>query len=435
MNNTEYSHNVAELFTQLKDKIGHDAEAATLLANLHDHLKGNIDALAIEKRVDEQVCATYEMATFTDNEGTPSSYLEFFATTLARLGFALSMARESKVSNDDLEYLSAKVTDAVNGNFDAKALTIAIQTQVEAQRFVESVFTPLIELTQRVLNVETPTPFYKREHLENLLSSKRQGLKVIEEAIAAYDSSVEEAFQENVARLLETEETRLKLFRTEGYKDPAVEVSPIFEFYEDQLLLNIQTLKRQQTWGSQARQSHEADLTRLDETIAEIAGLEQSLRGFDERGRGAKDAHEDLPGMIADMLESDKAAAAFRARMSEAGYVMKSDPVQTNGSPAFEVQSRDGSRKFFVSAQARYFTGSDAGLNDFFKAIEAADAAANFEAFEDKMEAAGYGRSNLNLIDASMALKAATTEEEREEALKLAVIEQNLHEAFERGQS
>jgi hypothetical protein len=278
MNNSQYSSDVADLFQQLQARVGHDAQASEILTNLHDHLKRNIDTLAIERRVADQVAGVYEFdAAEPSNIKAPENFLTFFENARAHVGFAMAMARDAEVSKDDIEYLNAKVQDALGGAYDIKALSLTVPTQAEVKRVIDEAYTPLIDMTQRIMSIETPANFFNDAQIEHLIRVKTDLRERAEGFIAGYDPAAEDAFQAGIQAKLAIETGRLASFKRDGTKDPAVVVSPLFEFYEDQILLNIQVIKGEQEAGSQERRIYERALADREAAVTEIAQMEALL--------------------------------------------------------------------------------------------------------------------------------------------------------------
>jgi hypothetical protein len=285
--NTKYDTQIETLIETLRDTVAHEPALCSILDEFSDKISANTAALTIDRRVRDQVGGVYEFLAVDETETAsdlPGNYLDVLNIGLAHIGYALAMARVSNVTKDDLEYLTAKVEDALSGNYNGRYLHFRVPTKAETQKALEaSSLLPAVEMAQRVLSIEVPAVPRNPKQVEFLIEQKRQLLARHREVIEAYDPQIEARFQAEADAQLEIERRRLYDFKTEGKVDPAVVVSPLFSHYEDQILLNIQQLEGKKQNGSSERWYFEKAQAEFEALTIEIAALEETLAPLNAR--------------------------------------------------------------------------------------------------------------------------------------------------------
>lgn len=270
-----------EIFA-LVDRLGadlkHDAKAASLLGELAKHIRS---ANATEERIQKKVGGEYVFAEAASEATVPTNYLEFLVSTLARVGMVYEMARKAGLSNDDVAYINTRLGEAQAGNFVADAAGVTIPSKWEiAERTVAESFGPIVDLAERVLKIETPKTNYKREQIEQLLVAKRASLASAETLIATFEPMVEEAFQRNIEEKLKVAEEALAAYQQTGEVPDGTEafpMSPMFSTVEDQLLFNLECLRKAEQRGSPERQAVERAAEEVINLRGEIQEIERSL--------------------------------------------------------------------------------------------------------------------------------------------------------------
>ena len=267
----------------LRAHIGHDKISAEILDKLVEHISSPVGAtISIEKAINERVSSVYaiEHRTETSQEDATETFTDLFNAALSRVGYLMSLAR---IACDDMqiEYLTAKVDDTIKGAFDENAVPYTIPSRADANQSAEAIenfVAPLVEMTQRVLNVQSDRAFvHNLKQAQYLLDTKMDALARALETMAAFDEANEEAFMLDMDAKLAIEQTRLSSFKETGAKDPLVEINPMFgsstSAYEDTLLYNIQLLSSRRVKGSDAKWAYEhskGEAARLEIEIADL---------------------------------------------------------------------------------------------------------------------------------------------------------------------
>jgi hypothetical protein len=261
--------------------MAHDAKAAALITQLQDHFE---KTGKIGKRIETAVANKYDFTT-TEIDARPiTTFTQFLEATIAQVGLVSEMAKAATLKDDERAYIQARLSEAQEGHCDPEASRIKVLSRLEVhQRVVAASYEPVVELAQRVLNIDTPSTRFRPDQIERIIGIKSAALDRAQKVIDAYDMEAEKDYLADIEAKMTVERERLKRHREEGYVDPQVEVSPVFAHYEDQILLNIHQLDGRLRSGSPDRigylnASNEAEVLR-----DEIAALRISLVPIKEK--------------------------------------------------------------------------------------------------------------------------------------------------------
>lgn len=268
----------------LKKEFGHDAGASSLIEKLNSYLTKNSTIIAMEKEIVAQTNDkfSFEFITKTNDAKPvlPKDFMDIFNSATLQLSYAFQIARQADLTPDQIAYLEAKVIDRTRADLTEKErldVGYFVPTKEEVAENAKEVFEPMVKMVERINNAFVSKPFYSRQQIETLLANKRIILEKNKKIIENFDEEAEQVFDIEVAEQLALERTRLETYKKSGEIDKNVEISSLFDYYEDQLIYNIQMLEHRQNIGSPARQAYNHAVNENAFLESEIAELESQI--------------------------------------------------------------------------------------------------------------------------------------------------------------
>lgn len=280
----------------LRAQIGHDKLSTEMLDKLVEHVNTSAAMIGIEKAINERVSSVYaiEHRAVNPRDEALENFSDLFTASLSRLGYLMSLAR---IACDEMqiEYLTAKIEDAVKGAYIEDLVPYTIPTRADADQSAEAIenfVAPLVEMTQRVLSVQSERNSFPHnlKQAKFLLGNKLASQRSHQAAINSYSEAEEAAFRLEMDEKIAIEQHRLNSYRAHGTIVEAVEINPMFSgtsAYEDTLLYNLQILTSRRDNGSNNKWAYEhakhenerleLEINELRENIARLEGDGQKV--------------------------------------------------------------------------------------------------------------------------------------------------------------
>lgn len=278
----------------LRAQIGHDKLSTEMLDKLVEHVNTSAATIGIEKTINERVSSVYaiEHRAVSPRDEALESFSDLFTASLSRLGYLMSLAR---IACDEMqiEYLTAKIEDAVKGAYIEDLVPYTIPTRADADQSAEAIenfVAPLVEMTQRVLNVQSDRNAFPHnlKQAKFLLGNKLAAQRSHQKAIDSYSEAEEAAFRLEMDEKIAIEQHRLNSYRANGTIVEAVEINPMFgpeNAYEDTLLYNLQILSSRRDNGSNNKWAYEHAKHENERLELEIIELRENIQRLEDEGQ------------------------------------------------------------------------------------------------------------------------------------------------------
>lgn len=279
----------------LRTQIGHDKLSAEMLDKLVEHVNTSAATISIEKAINERVSSVYaiEHRAVSPRDEALERFSDLFTASLSRLGYLMSLARSVPCDEMQIEYLTAKIEDAVKGAYIEDLVPYTIPTRADADQSAEAIenfVAPLVEMTQRVLNVQSDRNAFPHnlKQAKFLLGNKLASQRSHQKAIDTYSEAEEAAFQLEMDEKIAIEQHRLNSYRANGTIVEAVEINPMFgpeNAYEDTLLYNLQILTSRRDNGSNSKWAYEHAKQESERLELEIIELRENIQRLEDEGQ------------------------------------------------------------------------------------------------------------------------------------------------------